>query len=594
MNEYDSPSTRFSWDHVPQPREEGGLPNTQILGSREQAKSKTRKENVSYSYFDLRHKGAPSPTSTLVADLSQNFHLGASYGSSNTQRHETDSIRPAVPTPRRSLMAQFSCHDNDYDRSPSAELDPTTPYDELRSSPGDVMDTSPLPFAARRVISRSTSMFEASQQTQPRLSSLGDGFSAIQRPSLISRKAISSFAHPTIQERKPLRLSSFHDDKENDLASQFEDSPKKFRGSLLSIVGSGQSAVNSLSYDQTDLTRSPLTPISCNSISKKRLPGFRRTQSMITKNDDFLAPELNLSPTMNHQPSPVSPEQLSTSCQILPSFSSKDDQLKRITGFTFAQVLDGHYQHRYDKLEVIDCRFPHEYEGGHIPCATNVSSLDAMDKHPLLTDPQPHRSLIVLHCEYSAHRAPRIALHLRNRDRMLNVHRYPMLHYPEIYILDGGYSRFYREYRHHVGDSGYVEMNDPQHKPLASKQMHSFRKNTKFQRTQSYTFGQGSPLMGGASMEREIRPPFVRSGSAQNPLNNHFSFGQRPSPPRKIEADSNEMGDIDSRDCSMMDLDDSFEDRSAERAAETSQNVFERSHHRSSSGRIDPRRLSSF
>lgn len=466
-----------------------------------------------------------------------------------------------------------------------------------------MMDTSPVPLVARRTLARASSMFEPEHP-----SSFSSGLFPCreppQRPPLISRKAFSTFAVPTVPavaERKTFAFanaSSSSVDKENSLASQFEDSPKKTPRKFFNLGFTRKAQETSPSSNDDLIERSPLAPISFNAINK-RLPQFRRTQSMVTKNDDFLVPDLpHCTPTSRPPQTPISPEQQQlATCTILPSFESKQDQLPRITGFTLAQVLDGHYRSDYDKLEVIDCRFPHEYDGGHIPQAINVSSLDAMDRHPLLSSPLPLRTLIILHCEYSAHRAPRIALHLRNRDRMLNAHRYPKLFYPEVYILDGGYSNFYRDFRHHVGTSGYVEMNDPVHRPFASRQMHDFRKNTKFQRTQSYTFGQDSPI-GGARMEREVSFK-LKPSQSQNfqvidsiyhhsvPDNSHRrSIGEF----RMSDADPDESGE----GSSMMDVDETSMNSPVPSYSDTTNNTFQRTHGRTSSGRIDPRRLCSF
>jgi hypothetical protein len=38
------------------------------------------------------------------------------------------------------------------------------------------------------------------------------------------------------------------------------------------------------------------------------------------------------------------------------------------------------------------------------------------------------------------------AKHLRSKDRLLNVGCYPNVHYPEVYILSGGYADFWKAF----------------------------------------------------------------------------------------------------------------------------------------------------
>ena len=154
----------------------------------------------------------------------------------------------------------------------------------------------------------------------------------------------------------------------------------------------------------------------------------------------------------------------------------------------------------YDEHLIVDCRFPYEFDGGHIAGAINVNTWDALESH-FFDNPRNEKILIIFHCEYSAHRAPRLslpaqvifaytrALHLRNRDRHLNMHRYPKLHYPEIYILQGGYSGFFTRHKERCEPQNYVAMQDERHKATCAREMRNFGKSTKLSRTQSFTYG---------------------------------------------------------------------------------------------------------
>ncbi|KAK9767785.1 m-phase inducer phosphatase [Basidiobolus ranarum] len=165
---------------------------------------------------------------------------------------------------------------------------------------------------------------------------------------------------------------------------------------------------------------------------------------------------------------------------ILPCHTTKKDTLKRITCDTLSDVLKGKYDEAHDKLIVIDCRFPYEYEGGHIQDAINVNtkeSLDAFFREN--TQELNSRTIIVFHCEYSSHRAPRMAHHLRTLDRELNAVNYPHLSYPELYVLDGGYRNFFAQNagKPHCVPQNYVEMDDECYKIECKTQMAKFTKS---------------------------------------------------------------------------------------------------------------------
>lgn len=82
------------------------------------------------------------------------------------------------------------------------------------------------------------------------------------------------------------------------------------------------------------------------------------------------------------------------------------------------------------------------------------------------------------------------AKHLRSRDRAMNNHVYPKIHYPEVYILEGGYCQFYKECAPRCEPSGYVQMDDPHYAQSRREDLDQFRK-AKFGRTKSYAYGEG-------------------------------------------------------------------------------------------------------
>jgi M-phase inducer tyrosine phosphatase len=69
------------------------------------------------------------------------------------------------------------------------------------------------------------------------------------------------------------------------------------------------------------------------------------------------------------------------------------------------------------------------------------------------------------------------------------MHRYPALNYPEIYILEGGYSSFFNEHKMRCEPQHYVEMQDAKHKRTCEREMSKFRRVHKFGRTQTFTYG---------------------------------------------------------------------------------------------------------
>lgn len=97
----------------------------------------------SESYFNLKPVRGSSPTTTLAADLSQNFHIDQRYAwilPSNFTSNSLIYTSPPLVTPRRSLFAQglFNIR----------ECATTPPIPSSPSYGNEYMDISPLPHKA--------------------------------------------------------------------------------------------------------------------------------------------------------------------------------------------------------------------------------------------------------------------------------------------------------------------------------------------------------------------------------------------------------------------------------------------------------------
>lgn len=74
----------------------------------------------------------------------------------------------------------------------------------------------------------------------------------------------------------------------------------------------------------------------------------------------------------------------------------------------------------------------------------------------------------------------------------MNNHVYPRIHYPEVYILRGGYSQYFNESARFCEPRGYVRMDDPHYARDCREDLGQFRTKTRFARTRSYAYGETS------------------------------------------------------------------------------------------------------
>jgi len=128
-----------------------------------------------------------------------------------------------------------------------------------------------------------------------------------------------------------------------------------------------------------------------------------------------------------------------------------------ISADTLSDLMGGLYP---QKFTIIDCRFPYEYEGGHIREAINISTQNELEQYFMHGPQREEKSVLIFHCEFSSHRGPSLCRHLRKRDREAHADSYPQLFYPEVYVLDGGYKKFFETSPQFCFPQEYVPMTD--------------------------------------------------------------------------------------------------------------------------------------
>ncbi|XP_022649703.1 M-phase inducer phosphatase 1-like [Varroa jacobsoni] len=165
------------------------------------------------------------------------------------------------------------------------------------------------------------------------------------------------------------------------------------------------------------------------------------------------------------------------------SGAHKSCALPTITAQTMNDIINGVYDHVINSFQIIDCRYPYEYDGGHIKGALNLYTPDHIIRQFLQKMPEDaevereskKKDIVIFHCEFSSERGPKMSQFLRELDRAANV--YPKLFYPEVYILQGGYKEFFCEFKEHCQPQEYLKMVDER-----------FVKQLRLYRTESKTF----------------------------------------------------------------------------------------------------------
>ncbi|KAI3323347.1 M-phase inducer phosphatase [Xylariaceae sp. AK1471] len=499
-----------SWGRPPHaPFGSGNLFGSERPGIRDQLQ-RTRPD-----YFNVKTIRGSSPSASLAADLSQNFCLDNEYS-------------PRFPTPRRAL---FTSHV----MAPMANLNRdyiTTPPLPASSSPfpmQDAMDISPLPkkdaFCTSIEITTPTpvespddemmaespiQMMRPSSAMLDVPRSMNDGRKrlGLRRPSLTRTKGHTTSSlltrlHPETQ------VSSFRFGAGSSGMSPgelFQDSPPQERrpqtaNSPSAVApGSFRKQLQFASLTGTREYRGNGSPIAghcrrpSNPLNRPRRQ-YRRSLSMFESPGEVIKAKTEEPTAPSTLQSVIDVEEVQD--PILPHFfpDGESDGIPRVSRGTFLDLIDGKYNDCFTQKIVIDCRFEYEYEGGHIDGAVNYNDKELLARH-LFETPMEGKTILIFHCEYSVHRAPRMARHIRAEDRTANVEFYPRLTYPEVYILEGGYSDFFKLHRDRCYPQAYVEMDAEEHANTCERELGKLQQKRKgLGRAKTFAFGHREPMM---------------------------------------------------------------------------------------------------
>ncbi|POR36549.1 M-phase inducer phosphatase [Tolypocladium paradoxum] len=473
-------------------------------------------------YFNVKDVRGSSPAASLAADLSQNFRID-------------NDASPQFPTPRRALFTanvMGGMEGRHYVTTPPLPSSSPAPMTEL-------MEVSPLPH--KLPFSTHIEMSSPTPMSTPTADDDHDDDMVLDSPAPITRQSSLEPPKPILADRKraaPRRpsLSRTKGLTTSAIPGRAQADPQlpAFRFGADSGAGYASSSLSlgecfeSTSPPQEPRPQSDNSPCASITVGSRPRPLFagvagpsshrlgspmhghsRRQSNPFLRNRKQIRRSLSMfeHPADIMKPQPEGEEANSSSLKsvmdieeahepALPHFLPEDpaDTIPRISKETLLDVLDGNYSDKFDQRMIIDCRFEYEYDGGHIDGAVNHNDKELLASQ-LFQTPMSGRTLLVFHCEYSAHRAPLMARHVRSEDRTVNAEHYPKLTYPEVYILDGGYSGFFAEHRGRCYPPEYVEMTDEKHQRTCEREMGRLKSRKGLGRAQTFAFGQGEPFV---------------------------------------------------------------------------------------------------
>lgn len=195
-------------------------------------------------------------------------------------------------------------------------------------------------------------------------------------------------------------------------------------------------------------------------------------------------------------PTPIFPQAVKIQrCQSTPPIlSSCSSESGRLTIDQVADLIetrclnvDGK-ETSFTRIKIIDARYQYEFDGGHIKGATNIpKELDASWQEQLKSlffsacETRDDNTVIIMHCEFSSQRGPALFKWFRKYDRQRPENEYPALFYKNLYLMVGGYKKFYEAFtqsgRDIFGVNGYVS---ELHENFAEKNKSIKRRNNSY------------------------------------------------------------------------------------------------------------------
>ncbi|EEP76227.1 M-phase inducer phosphatase [Uncinocarpus reesii 1704] len=431
-------------------------------------------------YFNTNPLRGSSPTVTLAADLSQNFHIDRRLGFRFP--HNRNIYGQVTASSGPTLLARFS--------------------HGIRTSWTSTVGPPP----SRSLLNFYWFLTMFNRRPRP----------PILRPSLMRSKAYSSGEKGSLAPQPPpFKFAAGNNPSSRPSLACNTMGPPRPRAPLSGVVGqcrSNGSPVNGIRKSSNPFSRPRKQ-------CRRSLSMFEHPDDVINQDEDTMmlsSPVIQSIADMDTQPT-----------LQLPHFIPEDgDQLPRIEINVLVDIINGKYNDLYDNISIIDCRFEYEYEGGHINGAVNYNDKEQLAAK-LFEEGQKSNTALIFHCEYSAHRAPIMAKFIRHKDRAINVDIYPKLTYPEMYILHGGYSAFFAEHRCLCQPQNYVEMSAKEHEFACERGLGRVKQRSKLSRAQTFAFGQNS-LQVEESPTGRCRLPGDRSSEFDSPFDRDVEVTRLP------------------------------------------------------------------